>query len=147
MTGRGGNNSDIISYEDNGQNDFTSIIYSNCDAKLEHSESRNLPPFKPKDESVNFLMDGHKIQNKDDWHADGYTCPNYGKIKVINGGKIIEKSYFRILNGKKESDNFQPVILRYYGSDYNNITIVQYLDENEYKGSSHGNRKHGFRPH
>ena len=44
MTGGGGNNSDIISYKDNGQNDFTSIIYSNCDAKLKHSESRNLPP-------------------------------------------------------------------------------------------------------
>ena len=76
------------------------------------------------------------------------TWRNYGKNKVTNGDKIIEKSYFRIKNGKEESDNFQKVMLRYYGSDYNHITIVQYLgDETEYKGSSHGNRKHGFRPH
>ena len=149
-----------ISSEDNVQDDFTSVIYSNCDVKLKHSEAAemldnpdisklsNFPPFKPKGGSVYLLTDGQKIQNKDDWRADGYTWRNYGKNKVTNGDKIIEKSYFRIKNGKEESDNFQKVMLRYYGSDYNHITIVQYLgDETEYKGSSHGNRKHGFRPH
>ena len=144
-----------ISSEDNVQDDFTSVIYSNCDVKLKHSEAAemldnpdisklsNFPPFKPKGGSVYLLTDGQKIQNKDDWRADGYTWRNYGKNKVTNGDKIIEKSYFRIKNGKEESDNFQKVMLRYYGSDYNHITIVQYLgDETEYKGSSHGN--HGW---
>ena len=129
-----------ISSEDNVQDDFTSIIYSNCDVKLKHSEAAemldnpdisklsNFPPFKPKGGSVYLLTDGQKIQNKDDWRADGYTWRNYGKNKVTNGDKIIEKSYFRIKNGKEESDNFQKVMLRYYGSDYNHITIVQYWE-------------------
>lgn len=37
---------------------------------------------------------------------------------------------------------------RCFGSDYNHLTVVQYLGkETEYKGEPHGNRKNGFRPH
>ena len=68
--------------------------------------------------------------------------------KITNGDKIPENSYFRIKNGKEESENFQRVMIRFYENDYNHLTVVHYLgDETEYKGEPHGNRKTGFRPH
>ena len=84
----------------------------------------NFPPFQPKGGSFYLITDGQCIDNKDDWRADGYTWRNYGKNKVTNGDKIIEKSYFRIKNGKEESDKFQRVMLRYHGNDYNHVTLT-----------------------
>ena len=35
-----------------------------------------------------------------------------------------------------------------FGSDYNHLTVVQYLgDETQYIGEPHGNRKKGYRTH
>ena len=39
-------------------------------------------------------------------------------------------------------------MVRFFGSDYNHLTEVQYLgDETQYIGELHGNRKKDFRRH
>ena len=127
------------------------MIYTNYDVKLKHSEAAeildnpdisklsNIPPFQSMGGGVYLITDVQRIHNKDDWRADGYTWRNYGKNKV---------RLLRNKNRKEESDKFQRVMLRYHGNDYYHMTLVKYLGvENEYKGSSRGNRKNGFRPH
>ena len=140
--------------------EFPAVEYMQHDKKFKHSEAADLlehpnveniskfPPFQPKGGSVYIVSDRQDVKCINDWRSDGYTWRNYGKNKVTNGEKILEKSYFRIKNGKDECDNFQRVMYRFFGKDYNNLTLIQYLgDENEYKGQPHGNRKHGYRPH
>ena len=83
------------------------------------------PPFQPKDGSVYIVSDRQDVKYMNDWRSDGYTWRNYGKNKVTNGEKILEKSYFRIKNGKDECDNFQRVMYRFFGKDYNNLTLIQ----------------------
>ena len=130
------------------------MVYSNCDVKLKHSEAAEMletpdiskvskfPPLKPKGGTVYVITDGQREKHKVDWRADGYTWRNYGKNKITNDDKILEKSYFRIKNGKEESENFQRVMIRFYGNAYNHLTAVHYLgDGTEYKGET------GFRPH
>ena len=148
LTGGGADNSDSDSHEEkDDDDDFTFVVYSNCDVKLKHSEAAEMlenpgiskvskfPPFQPKGGTVYLITDGQREKHKDDWRADG-------KNKITNGDKTREKSYFRIKNGKEESENFQRVMIRFYGNDYNYLTLVQYLgDETEYKGEPHGNRK------
>ena len=142
------------------EDEFDSVVYMDCDVRLKHSMAAGilenqdikkvstLPPFKPKGGTVYLVTDGQRVENKDDWRADGYTWRNYGKTKVTDGDKVLEKSYFRLKNGKDENDHFQRIMIRFFGSDYNHLTVVQYLgDETQYIGESHGNRKKGFRPH
>ena len=111
LTGGGGSNTSDS--EDGLEEDFTAVIYTTCDVKLKHSEAAEMLdnpdsnklstflPYQPKGGSMFLFSARQQSQNKDDWRADGYTWRTYGKSKVTNGDKIIEKSYFRIKNGKK----------------------------------------------
>lgn len=78
------------------------------------------PPFKPKSGTTYLITDRQNAQHKDDWRADSYTWRNYRKNKVTDGDRILEKSFFfRIRMEKGESDQFQRVMIRFYGTDYN----------------------------
>ena len=140
--------------------DFSSVIYAERETKFKHSEAADIldnpdvekvskfPPFKPKGGTVYVISDGQNSKHMDDWRSDGYTWRNYGKNKVTNGDKVLEKSYFRIKNGKEENNNFQRVMYRFFGNDYTSFTLIQYLgDEKQYKERPHGNCINGVRPH
>ena len=108
------------------EDEFDSVVYLDCDVRLKHlvaagilenldiKKVSTLPPFKPKGGTVYQVTDGQRVENKDDWRADGYTWRNYGKTKVTDGDKVLEKSYFRLKNGKDKNDHFQRIKIRLF---------------------------------
>ena len=135
-------------------------MFTKTDRTLTHREAadilyQNLPdsityqlPYRPSTGSV-YVYDDSGDQNKsEDWRADGYTWKNNGRRVYYSNGKEIQRTFFKISNQGKISDEFIKHVFRFVGNDYNNRTLIAYYgDSHAYQGLPHGNRKRNNRQH